>query len=155
MYLTILWIPQENICVGVFFNKAADLKACNSIKERLQHNFFSVKFAKFLRTSFFKKSPWLLLRFQLMFSKELGAKAGATVSNKYQILLEKKYLLPRKSRSSHGRCSVKKDLHRCFPMNIAKFLRTWKTSANGCFWKSALQRQIYQREVTPDILLSF
>ena len=145
MYLTILWIPQENICVGVFFNKAADLKTCNFIKERLQHNCFSVKFAKFLRISFLKKFPWLLLRFQLMFSKEFGAKAGATVSNKYQILLEKKYLLPRKSRTSHGRRSVKKDLHRCFPVNIAKFLRTWKTSANGCFWKSALQRQIYQR----------
>ena len=32
------------------FNKYAGLKACNFIKKRLQHKFFPVKFAKFLRT---------------------------------------------------------------------------------------------------------
>ena len=94
-----------------FFNKAAGLKACNSIKKRFQHNCFPVKFAKYLRTSFFKEFQCLLLRFQLMFSKEFGAKAGAVVSNKYQIQLTKNNLLPRKSRSSHRRCSVKEDLH--------------------------------------------
>ena len=138
-----------------FFNKAADLKACNSIKKRLQHNCVSVKFAKFLSTSFFKKFRWLLLMFQLMFSKEFWAKAGATVSNKYPIQLKKRYLLSRKSRSSDGRYSVKEDLHRCFPVNIAKFLRTWKTSANGGFWKSVIQRQIYQREVIPEFYYPF
>ena len=96
-----------------FFNKDAGLKACSSIKKRLQHNCFPVKFAKNFRTRFFKEFQWLLLSFQLMFSKEFGAKAGATVRNKYQIQLKKKQLL-RKSRSSHPRCSV----------NVAKFLRT-------------------------------
>ena len=47
-----------------------------------------------------------------MFSKEFGAKAGATVSNKYQIQVKKRYLLLRKSRSSHRRCSVKEGLQR-------------------------------------------
>ena len=62
-----------------------------------------------------------------MFSKEFGAKVVATVSNKYQIQLKNRYLLPQKSRSSHHRCSVKEDLQRqrrCFPVNVAKFLRT-------------------------------
>ena len=39
--------------------------------------------------NFLEEFQWLLLRLQLMFSKEFGAKAGATVSNKYQIQLEK------------------------------------------------------------------
>ena len=37
-------------------------KACNFIKNRLQHSFFSVKFAKFLRIPFFTEHlRWLLL----------------------------------------------------------------------------------------------
>ena len=37
-------------------------KACNFIKERLQHSCFPAKFAKFLRTSFFTEHfRWLLL----------------------------------------------------------------------------------------------
>ena len=40
-------------------------------------------------------------------SKEFGAKAGATVSNGYQIHLKKRYLLPQKSW-----CSVKEDPQR-------------------------------------------
>ena len=67
-----------------------------------------------------------------MFSKfavrEFAAKAGATVSNKNQVQLKKKYLLLlRKSRSSHHRCSVKEGLQgpaQVFSVNIAKFLRT-------------------------------
>ena len=42
----------ENTCVGVFFNKAAGVKAFNLAKKRLQHKCFSVKVAKFLRTAF-------------------------------------------------------------------------------------------------------
>ena len=34
------------------FNKAAGLNVCNSIKKKLQHSCFSVKFANFLRTLF-------------------------------------------------------------------------------------------------------
>ena len=47
---------------SLFFNKYAGLKACNFIKKRLQHNFFPVKFAKFLRTIFFTEHVrWLFL----------------------------------------------------------------------------------------------
>ena len=42
-----------------------------------------------------------------MFSKEFGAKAGAAVRNKYQI---------QKTKTCKGQ-------HRCFPVNVAKFLR--------------------------------
>ena len=106
-----------------FFNKAADLKACNSIKKRLQHNCFPVKFANILRTPFFKEFQWLLLRFQLMFSKEFGVKTGATVSNKYQIQLKKDYLLPRKARSSHCKCSVKEGLQGPQTSQLSRFHR--------------------------------
>ena len=52
------------------FNKAAGLKVCNSIKKRLQHRCFPMKFAKFLGKPFFTKEyQWLLLRFKFCFQK--------------------------------------------------------------------------------------
>ena len=45
------------------FNKVADLKASNIIKKRLQRSYFSVKFAKFLRTLFLTELLlWLLFK---------------------------------------------------------------------------------------------
>ena len=47
--------PADVLIIGV-------PQACNFIKERLQHRCFPVKFAKFLRTPFFKEHlRWLLL----------------------------------------------------------------------------------------------
>ena len=61
-----------------------------------------------------------------MFSKEFGANARATISNKYHIQL-KHYALPRKFRSSHRRCSYKEGLQgpaqMCFLVDVAKFLK--------------------------------
>ena len=52
----------NHLCWSLFFDKYAGLKACNFIKKRLQHTFFPVKFAKFLRTPFFTEHVlWLLL----------------------------------------------------------------------------------------------
>ena len=45
------------------FNKVAGIQASNFIKKRLQHKFFPVKIAKFLKTaSFIKHLRWLLLK---------------------------------------------------------------------------------------------
>ena len=64
------------------FNKAAGLRACDSIKKRLQHRRFPVKFAKFLRTLFLKKGvPVAASEVLLTFLKEFN--------NKYQIQLKK------------------------------------------------------------------
>ena len=55
-------ISQESILVGVFYNKVSGPQNCNFIKKRLQNRCFSVKFAKFLITSFFTEHlQWLLL----------------------------------------------------------------------------------------------
>ena len=63
-FLKISQSSQRNTCVGVSFNKVADIKTCNFIKKRHQHKSFPVKFAKFLRTLFFTKPPsdcfWML-----------------------------------------------------------------------------------------------
>ena len=49
-----------------------------------------MKFAKFLRTPFFKRTaPVAASEVELVFSKESGTKIGATISNKYQIQLKK------------------------------------------------------------------
>ena len=38
------------------FNKVAGLKPCNFIKKELQHMYFPVNIAKFLRTAFFYRT---------------------------------------------------------------------------------------------------
>ena len=45
---------QENICVGVPFNKVAGLQGCNFIKKRLEYRCFPVNIANFLRTAILK-----------------------------------------------------------------------------------------------------
>ena len=50
------------------FDKAADLKTCNSIKKGLQRMCFSVKFAKIFKT-FTEEFQWLLVRFNWCFHK--------------------------------------------------------------------------------------
>ena len=54
------------------FNKVVSLNVCNSIKKKLQHSCFSVKFANFLRTPFLQFQEllqWLLLRFNQCFQR--------------------------------------------------------------------------------------
>ena len=51
LLLKILQYPQKNTCVGVFFlNRNVSLQSWNFMKERLQHSFFPVNIAKFLKT---------------------------------------------------------------------------------------------------------
>ena len=45
---------EENICVGVSFNKFIGLQACNFTKKRLQHRRFPVYIASFKNTYFEK-----------------------------------------------------------------------------------------------------
>ena len=45
---------QENICVGVSFNKIVVLQGLQLIKMRLQHRCFPVNIAKFLRAPILK-----------------------------------------------------------------------------------------------------
>ena len=42
---------------SLFFNKVADLKPAILLKKKLRHRCFHVKFAKFLRTPFFRTPP--------------------------------------------------------------------------------------------------
>ena len=65
---------------------------CNSIEKRLQHSRLPVKLAKFLKIPFLTDEfCWLLLTLKLVFLEEFRAKAGVTVSNKYQIQLKKTF----------------------------------------------------------------
>ena len=50
----------KHLCQSLFFNKVT---ACNFIKKRLWHRCFTVKFAKFVRTSFLQNTPGRLLIF--------------------------------------------------------------------------------------------
>ena len=68
MFLKFSQIPKENICGGDTF-----LKSCNpedSVKKRLQHRCFPVKFAKYLRTTILTEQlQWLLLTFSSYFQR--------------------------------------------------------------------------------------
>ena len=44
------------------FNEVVGLDACNFIKNRLQHRWFSVEFAKFLTSFITEHLQWLLLK---------------------------------------------------------------------------------------------
>ena len=62
-----------------------------------------------------------------MFSKEFGAKTGATVSNKFQIQLKKSICCRENLEAATVGVLFKKackDQHRGFPVNAATFLRT-------------------------------
>ena len=61
--LKISQISQKTSVLEPNFSKVAGLIFCNFIKKRLRHRCFPVKFAKFLRTTFFTEHlQWLLLR---------------------------------------------------------------------------------------------
>ena len=49
------------LCQSLFFNKVADLKACNFIKKENLAQVFSCEFSKFLRTPFLTEHLWWLL----------------------------------------------------------------------------------------------
>ena len=57
---------QENICARVSFLIKLQPKACNVIKKRLQHRYFHVNVAKFLRTAFLIEHLWWLLLFSII-----------------------------------------------------------------------------------------
>ena len=68
------------------------LTLCNSIKNRLQHRCFPVKFAKnFNNTFFYRTAPVAI--WGLVFSKEFRTKTGVTVSDNYQISLIKSIMI--------------------------------------------------------------
>ena len=76
---------RKKICVGVS-NKVTGLKICNSIKKKLQHSYFLVKFCKISKNNFFYRTASVAAsKVWLAFLKESGTKTGAKVSNKYQI----------------------------------------------------------------------
>ena len=60
----------KNLCQSIFFNKVADLRPVTLLKKRLWNRCFPMKFAKFLRTPFFKEHLcWLLLKFRKIHQK--------------------------------------------------------------------------------------
>ena len=49
----------KHLCQGLFFNKVVSLRPIVTLlKKRLWHRCFPLKFAKLLRTSFYKKHLW-------------------------------------------------------------------------------------------------
>ena len=64
LFLKNLTIFTGKICINVFFEKVADLKAYSFIEKGLQHRYYSVNIAKFVRTPIFKNiCEWQLLTF--------------------------------------------------------------------------------------------
>ena len=98
----------KHLCRNLFLIKL--LTSCNSIKKRLQHSFFPVKFAEFLRTPFVEKSSsgsfWGLSRAFKGVLRQKPVRLSAIITR----FSWKKVSAAAKSKSSHRRCSVKEGL---------------------------------------------
>ena len=61
----VLWsftkFTGKHLCQSHFFNKVTGLRSTTLLKKKLQHRYFPVIFAKFLRTPFFTEQFWWLL----------------------------------------------------------------------------------------------
>ena len=61
----VLWsftkFTGKHLCQSHFFNKVTGLRSTTLLKKKLQHRYFPVIFAKFLRTPFFTEQLWWLL----------------------------------------------------------------------------------------------
>ena len=62
VFLKISLNSQENTCTGSLFNNVEGLRACDFLKNRLKHQYFSVNFAKFIRAASLQNTPRLLLQ---------------------------------------------------------------------------------------------
>ena len=47
----------KDLCPSLFFNKVAELRPATLLKKRLWYSCFSVNFAKFLKTAFYRTRP--------------------------------------------------------------------------------------------------
>ena len=68
-------LTGEHLCWSLFLNKVSGIRPETSLKKRLQHRYFPVNFAKFLRANFFTGHlRWLLLNIHLLCSdiKKIG-----------------------------------------------------------------------------------
>ena len=110
------------------FNKAAGLNVSNSIKKRLQHRCFPVKFVKFLKTSFFtEKFQWLLLTFNSCFQRSSDQKPVwlSAINTRFSW---KRCLLRRKSRGSHRRSSLKEGPQRPAQVFSCEYCKIFKNA---------------------------
>ena len=97
-------------------------KACNSIKKRLQHGYFPVNMAKFLKTtSLIEHLRWLLL--QVLF-KKFVPKDFANFARTYRFrspFLSSSFPINLQLYENSG--SGRRVRQRCFAVNFAKFLK--------------------------------
>ena len=74
----------KHLCWSLFFNKAAGLKVCNYLKNRLQHMSFAVDIAKLLRTAFFR-TPLLAAFVSLINYSLLGICRPSFLNQKHNV----------------------------------------------------------------------
>ena len=116
--------------LGVLFNKAVDLQL---YWKETTTQMFSLKFAKFLGTSFLTEEfHWLLLRFNSCFQRSSMQKT-VQLSGITTTFRSKMYLLPRKCRSSHRTCFVKEGLQGPAQIFSSEYCEIFK---NTYFWKT-------------------
>ena len=101
-FLKISWTPQESICVSVCW-------PATLLKRDFNIGVFLWNLQNFKNTLIIWKLQWLLLRFKFCFQRSSGQKPMhlSPIRTRFSW---KRYLPPRKSRSSYHRCSVKEGL---------------------------------------------
>ena len=88
---------KTQLCWSLFLKKVTDLKVCNFIKKRLQHRFFSVNIAKFLRTLTLKNICERLLLKKRNLHELLQEKMNLRENNQVSNLLMIEHLFCKKT----------------------------------------------------------
>ena len=104
--------------------KVACLQACNFIKKRLQHTYFPVIIAKFIRTAFFKKTSLATsMSFTTSITKLLNGNLTQDLQLKFGFKMEViQFLQDLTDSSSSPELFCKKSVLKSVLRNFAKFI---------------------------------
>ena len=141
---------MENICVGVSFYKATGLKAATLLKRDFNTIVFLWNLQNFLEYLFLKSSSGCFWGLNSCFQRSSEKKPVQLSAINTRI--KKKYLMPRKSRSSHRRCSVKEGLQRpaaqVFSCECCEFFKN--TYFEKHLWTAASENQHFSGKFTEE-----
>ena len=149
-----MWIPLENICVGVSFYKATGLKAAILLKRDFNTTVFLWNLQNFLDHLFLKSSSGCFWGFNSCFQRSSEKKPVQLSA--INTRRKKKYLMPPKSRSSHRRCSVKEGLQmpaQVFSSECCEFFKN--TYFEKHLWTAASKNQHFSGKFTEEIIPEF
>ena len=153
MFLKILQNLQGNTCARVFFNKVTVLKPPTLFKKETLAQVFSGEFWKIFKNFFFNRIPLGDCFCKASFYSKATA-VRCSVKNVFRNSSQNS-----QENNCVGVCFLsfsfikKENQHRCFPLNFAKFKRTffYRTPTTGAFSRN-IKTQMFLIEISITLL---